>query len=384
MKKIAIITATRAEYGILIPLIRAVDTDSELDLQLLVTGTHLSEKYGMTVKFIEEDGLRITEKLPILSDGNTPYDVSITMANAICQFAEYFRKDRPDMVVILGDRTEMLGAASAAMNERIPIAHIHGGEVTEGAVDDCIRHALSKMSYIHFTTTEEYRRRVIQLGEEPSRVFNAGSLGTENILKTRFLKEQEIRDYIGISEHIPYAVATFHPVTLESNSVTEQVEELCAAMTQRADVFFLITMSNADAGGDRANSILGKYAASHSNARLISNLGMVRYLSAVKYAAFMIGNSSSGVIEAPVLGTPTINIGDRQKGRIMAKSVINCEAKSDKILQAINIAEKMEHIPSLLFGDGSTSKRMLKIIKGVLQSDKINLKKGFFDWKEDI
>ena len=214
MKKIAIVTATRAEYGLLTPLIRRIINDKELKLELIVTGAHLSDKQEYTINAIYEDGFPISHIIPILEGGNSAYDISATMANAIRGFARCFRDDRPDMVVILGDRTEMLGIASAAMNERIPIAHIHGGEITEGAVDDCIRHALTKMSYIHFTATEEYRNRVIQLGESPNRVFNVGSLGTENILNEKLMNENEIRDDIGISLDKKYSVVTFHPVTL--------------------------------------------------------------------------------------------------------------------------------------------------------------------------
>ena len=291
MKKIAVVTATRAEYGILTPLIKAINDDDELELELIVTGTHLSEKHGNTIKFIRNDGFPIAHELPILEDGNTPYDISVTMANALLRTAECLRDDRPDMMVILGDRTEMLGIAAAAMNERIPIAHLHGGEVTEGAVDDCVRHALSKMSYLHFTSTEVYRRRVIQLGEDPERVFFVGALSTENILKAPLFSESEIRSEIGIPENMPYSVVTFHPVTLEADSARQQTLELCRAMEECSENYYLITMANADAGGDMVNKLLGEFADSHGNVKLVSSLGMKRYLSAVKYCSFVLGNS---------------------------------------------------------------------------------------------
>ncbi|MCI9024376.1 MAG: UDP-N-acetylglucosamine 2-epimerase (hydrolyzing) [Dorea sp.] len=378
MKRIAIVTATRAEYGILTPLIRAVDADEQMELDLIVTGMHLSEKYGNTVSFIEEDGFLITHKIPILEQGNTPYDISLTMANAIEGFAKCFKENRPDMLVILGDRTEMLGIASAAMNERIPIAHIHGGEVTEGAVDDCVRHALTKMSYLHFTAAEVYRNRVIQLGENPDRVFNVGSLGTENIRNCSLMEEDEIRKSAKIPAEMPYAVVTFHPVTLEEETAELQTRELCKAMSGESDVFFLITMANADTGGDIVNKVLEEFALKHGNAKLVVNLGMRRYLSAVKYARYVLGNSSSGILEAPVLGTPTINIGDRQKGRLMAESVICCEPKEEDIKNAILTAERIEHQPSYLYGDGMTSDKIVRVLKDVLGVG-IEMKKSFYD-----
>lgn len=379
MKKIAIVTSTRAEYGILTPLIRLVNADTDLELQLLVTGTHLSMKYGNTVRLIESDGFPIAYRIPILEEGGTEYDASVTMANAVRGFAECFRDDRPDMVVLTGDRTELLGIAAAAVNERIPVAHIHGGEVTQGAVDDCIRHAVTKMSWLHFTAAPEYRNRVIQLGEDPARVFQVGSLGTENILKTEFLSEAELRKEAGIISDGPYALVTFHPVTLEDNTCRLQAEELCKAMEQREDIFFLITMANADAGGNTVNDIFAGFSRGHKNAGLVANLGMVRYLSAVKYAAFVMGNSSSGMLEAPVLGTPTVNIGDRQRGRIEASTVICCEPYCDRIMDAMRMAETREHVPSFAFGNGNTAADILREIKNSLKGGKILLKKEFFD-----
>ena len=379
MKKVAVVTSTRAEYGILTPLIKAINDDSELELDLIVTGTHLSEKYGYTKKFIEEDGFPISYEIPILENGNTPYDISVTMANALKGFAECFKNDRPDIVAILGDRTEMLGVASAAMNERIPIAHLHGGEVTEGAVDDCVRHALSKMSYLHFTATDIYRKRVIQLGESPDRVFFVGALSTENIMKAPLKSESEIRNDVGIPKDNPYSLVTFHPVTLEADSAKEQTLEVCRAMEQKNEYFYLITMANSDAGGDAVNSIFADFADKHDNVKLVSSLGMIRYLSAVRYARFVLGNSSSGIVEAPVLGTPTVNIGDRQRGRLMADTIINCLPDTESIVKAINTAEITEHTPTLMYGDGETSSKIVGVIKGYLLNDMIDLKKQFYD-----
>ena len=379
MSRIAIVTATRAEYGILTPLIKAVSEDDELDLDLIVTGTHLSEKHGKTVDFIKKDGFTIAHQIPILVDGNDAEAISITMSNALINFAACFKKDRPKMVVILGDRTEMLSVAVAAMNECIPIVHIHGGEVTEGAVDDCIRHALTKMSYLHFASTEVYKNRIIQLGEHPERVYNVGALSTENILKVTLMSEREVRENVGIPESGKYAVVTFHPVTLEDATATEETLSLCKAMDRYQDIFFLITMANADVGGDLVNEILKGYVKDNEHAILVPNLGMKRYLSAVKYANFVLGNSSSGLIEAPVLGTPTVNIGDRQNGRLMADSVINCTSNESDICQAIDSALRMTHTPSYMYGNGDTSRRMIAIMKKYISEDRVNLKKGFFD-----
>lgn len=382
MKKIAVVTTTRAEYGILTPLIRKINEDDELKLNLIVSGGHLSKKQGHTVDEIYKDGFPISHEIEILEDDNSPYGVSVTMANAIKGFAKCFRDDRPDMVIILGDRTEMLGIVSAAMNERIPIAHLHGGEITKGAVDDCVRHALTKMSYLHFTSTEVYRNRVIRMGESPDRVFNVGSLSVENIMDVPLMNEAEFRKNIGINDafkDMPLVVTTFHPVTIENNTAETQVMELCRAMEDRPGYFYLITKANTDTGGDRINLIFEKFVKGRDNTMLVSSLGMVRYLSAVKYAAFVLGNSSSGIGEAPVCGTPTVNIGDRQKGRLMAETVVCCEPQEDQIVQAMDTACLMKHYPTNMYGDGKTSQKIVEIIKRYLFGENIDLKKGFYD-----
>ncbi len=378
MKNIVIVTATRAEYGILLPLIRTVEQDEELNLKLVVTGAHLLEKYGNTITHIESDGIPISHKINILGDGNSNYDISVSIAKAIEGFAKYFSEEKPNMVIILGDRTEMLGVAIAAMNELIPIVHIHGGEVTQGAVDDCIRHSITKMSYLHFASADVYRNRIIQLGENPDRVYNVGALSAENILNTPLLDERQIRQIMKINEEREYAIVTFHPVTLEKDTAFFQIVALCKAMEDTTDMNFVVTMANADAGGDVINQTIKEYADKCSNISLVANLGMVNYLSAVKYAKFVMGNSSSGIVEAPVLGTPTVNIGDRQTGRLMAETVINCEASYEDIIAAIGKARGMKHIPTLMYGDGKTSRKIVEVIKKTLVSD-ISIKKKFYD-----
>ncbi len=377
--KIAIVTATRAEYGILKPLIMKLNNDEDIELQLLVTGTHLSEKYGNTQMEIEKDGFPIYKRIPILVEGNTSKDASCVVANAIVGFAEYFETESPSCIVILGDRTEMLGVAVAAVNAGIPIAHLHGGELTEGAVDDCIRHALTKMSYIHFPATEEYRKRIIQMGENSDRVYNVGALGVENILHVPLLSKEKLKMNIGIPDGVEYAVVTFHPVTLESGSEKKQVEQLIAAMKAKNQYFYLITKANSDAGSDIVNEMLEEFASNSSNAKFVSSLGMRRYLSAVKYCRFVLGNSSSGIIEAPSFGTPTVNIGNRQRGRLMANSVISCLPEKNDIIRAIGIAESMEHKPSFLYGDGNTSDKIVDVLKRWFREKKVVPVKGFFD-----
>lgn len=378
MKNIVIVTATRAEYGILTPLIRAVEQDDELNLKLIVTGAHLSEKYGKTITQIVNDGVPIAHTINILGDESSSYDISVSIAKAIEGFAKYFHEEKPDMVVILGDRTEMLGVAIAAMNELIPIAHIHGGEVTLGAVDDCVRHSLTKMSYLHFASTDVYRNRIIQLGESPDRVYNVGALSTENILNAPLLREQYIRQVMGIDDAKEYAIVTFHPVTLENNTANHQVLELCEAMKDNVDIQFVVTMANADAGGDVINRTMKEYSEKCSNISFVANFGMINYLSAVKYALFVLGNSSSGIVEAPVLGTPTVNIGDRQEGRLMADTVINCKATYDEIMNAVSRARIVHHVPTLMYGNGDTSCKIVHIIKKNLAYG-IDLKKSFYD-----
>lgn len=383
MKKIAVVTATRAEYGILRPLIFRLKKEEDFRVLLYVTGTHLSQKYGNTQTEIRNDGLRIDRKIPILEEGNSPYDISITMANAIRGFAEAFRADRPDLLIVLGDRTELLGICSAAMNERIPIAHLHGGELTEGAVDDCVRHAVTKMSQLHFPAAEPYRKRIIQMGEAPERVINVGALGVENILHVPLLSYEQLCGEAGIPLGQNYVIVTFHPVTLEPEEAERQVESLLCAMKEENQYFYLITKANADAGGSIVNDMLEKFVRQTKGTKLTASLGMIRYLSAVKYSQFVLGNSSSGIIEAPALGTPTVNIGNRQKGRLMADTVISCENSKEEITAAMKKAAKMEHKVSSVYGSGSTSEKITEAIKEFLEKDINHLEKKFYDLEYD-
>ena len=386
MKKICVITATRAEYGLLKPLVKQLMRTPGVETQLVATGAHLVESLGNTWQEIEKDNIGIYKKIPIQSQGDESYHATLTMANALVQFGKYFQEEKPDLLVVLGDRTEILAFCAAAVNEHIPIAHIHGGELTQGAVDDSIRHAVTKMSYLHFTSTEEYRKRVIQMGEEPGRVYHVGALGVENILNEELLSRELLEGAAGFPASQDYAVVTFHPVTLEPDTAISQVKELFAAMQAKPELFYLITKANADAGGRAINEFMERMSANCPNMKLVASLGVKRYLSAVKYARFVLGNSSSGIIEAPSLGVPTVNIGDRQKGRIMAGSVLCCEPEQKQILaameQAMHMAGGRWENP---YGDGCTSKKIVNVLKGWLEEGRIYLKKKFYDipWNGD-
>lgn len=385
-KHIAIATSTRADYGILKPLIERLKQEEAFETGLLVTGMHLCESFGMTVQEIERDGNPISVRIPILENGDSAQNVSDTMANTLRGFAEYFSVNRPDLLIVLGDRYEIMAVCIAAVNEGIPIAHLHGGETTEGAIDECVRHAITKMSYLHFTATEKYRERVIQLGETPERVFAVGALGVENICRLELMQENELRYELGLTD-LPYVSVTFHPVTMEQGQAGKQLRELLAAMdefTGKYAVQYVVTKANADAGGRGINRILEEYAATRENVHLYTSLGMYRYLSSLKYCAFVLGNSSSGIIEAPSFGVPTVNIGDRQRGRIQAESVLNCKPEKKEILSAMDRAmsiEWQEHCKKIEnpYGKGDTSERIVEVLKDFLLNEKIALKKSFYD-----
>lgn len=384
MKTITVLTATRAEYGLLSGLIKKLNDSPKYDVKVAVTGTHLSSKFGNTYDEIERDGVKVDARIPILEDGDKPVDTTKTMANAMIGFGEYFSNSKSDALIVLGDRYETIAVCLAAMNERIPIFHIHGGETTEGAIDEAIRHAITKLSYLHFTSTEEYRKRVIQLGESPDRVFNVGALGVENILRLDLMEKKDLSDSIGFDVvDNKYAVVTFHPVTLDDNSAERQCETLLAALDKKNEIRYIITKANADSGGEAINEMLEKYASSRKNVLLVASLGVLRYLSSLKYAEFVIGNSSSGIIEAPSFGIPTINIGDRQKGRIKACSIIDCDVSYDSICDAIDKAlddEFKEVCKKVVnpYGKGDTSDCIISTIDYAFEKG-INIKKKFYD-----
>jgi GDP/UDP-N,N'-diacetylbacillosamine 2-epimerase (hydrolysing) len=381
-KKICVLTATRAEYGLLKPVI--LKLKEEFDVHVAVTGMHLSPEFGLTYREIENDGIEIDEKLEILLSSDTPAGISKTMGLAMASFADYFARTMPDMLLVLGDRYETLAVCCSAMNQRIPIAHMHGGEKTEGAVDESIRHAITKLSYLHFTSTEEYRRRVIQLGEHPTRVFNVGAVGIENIKSMNLLSREELEKDIGFTLGEKMALVTFHPVTLEDNSSQDQFSNLLCALDQIKDLKIIFTKANSDTNGRIINKMIDDYVSKNKEKSIaFISMGQLRYLSAMKYSDVVIGNSSSGIIEAPALKVPTVNIGDRQKGRIQAESVINCEPYKDKIYSAISKAiskefrEKTKDISSP-YGDGNVSDKILQVIRKNLDTG-LDIKKSFYD-----
>jgi len=385
MKKIiSILTATRAEYGLLKPIIAKLNTVNEFDVRIVATGAHLSPEFGLTYQEIEKDGFIIDEKIEILLSSDTPSSISKSMGLAMISFADYFDKLNPDLLIVLGDRYETLAVAAAAMNQRIPIAHLYGGETTEGAIDESIRHAITKLSYLHFTSTDEYRNRVIQLGEHPDRVYNVGAIGIENILNEKLLLKDELEHELGISLSKPYAVVTFHPITLENNSSGNQIVSLLEVCKEYKNLSFVFTKANADAEGRVINQYIDRYSRENKNIVAFTSLGMKCYLSALKYCSMVIGNSSSGLLEAPSFGIPTVNIGDRQKGRLQSSSIINCEPTQESIKQAMDLAFSEEFLQKAKvtvnpYGNGDTSRKIVEIIKEYLLHKKINLKKKFYD-----
>ena len=387
MKRIGIMTGTRAEYGLLKPLMQEINKDNDLELYLIVSGMHLSPEFGMTYKEIEEDGFEINAKVEMLLSSDSPAGISKSIGLGVIGFADEFQRADLDMLILLGDRYEALSAAICAMVMRIPIAHLHGGELTEGAIDEGIRHSITKMSYLHFTSTEEYRRRVIQLGENPERVFCVGAIGVENIKKINLMTKEELERSIHFEIDENTVIVTYHPVTLENNTVEEQFLNLLEVLDRNPKIRMIFTKANADTNGRIVNELIDKYVAQNSErACAFMSLGQKRYLSALKYCRIVIGNSSSGIIEAPSFGKPIINIGDRQKGRICADSVINCGYTQQEIQRAMETAltEEFENKARNCrnpYEKENTAANIISVIKDYLLNDKIKLKKGFYDIK---
>ena len=388
MKRVAIVTATRAEYGLLSGLIRELRKyeDKNFKTELIVTGTHLSEQYGRTIKEIEADGLRIDFQIAIPLESSSEIDISVNQADTLIKFTELFAKERFDLVVLLGDRYEILAIAIAAGNTRTPIAHLCGGDTTEGALDEWIRHCITKISYLHFPTNELSRDRIIQLGEEPWRVFNYGSTSIDNIISQATMTKEEAILSVGLQD-CRYALCTYHPVTMESGGVEAQMEAFLEAIKAYPWIEFIVTKSNADQGGAEINEILDKAKVNIPNLHVFNSLGVKRYLSLMKYAEFVLGNSSSGIIETPAFHIPTVNIGDRQRGRLQMESIINCESDAGSIIHAIQTALTNEmkdkcHATVCLYGLGNTAVQIAKKIYEVIQNQKIDLKKSFYYLKK--
>lgn len=383
MRKIAVFTGTRAEYGLLYWLLKDIQADAELKLQLLVTGMHLSPEFGCTYQQIEKDGFTIDEKVEILLSSDTPVGVAKSMGLGVLGFTDALNRLKPDMLVILGDRFEALAAAQTAMLLRIPIVHLHGGEITEGAYDDAIRHAITKLSHIHCTSTDEYRNRVIQLGEAPERVKNVGAIGLDHLSRSKLMTISELSQSLNFSLNKPYILVTYHPVTLAEEDPESSFQALIGALNEFPEHQIILTYPNADDGGRKIIPLLESYASKNPKRILaIKSLGQVRYLSAVKHAAAVVGNSSSGIIEVPSFDVATIDIGMRQKGRLAAKSVIHCSANQSDIAIAIQngISKKYKVENEAIvnpYGSGDASGQIIKLLKEYKESTF----KSFYDLK---
>lgn len=345
-KKICVVTGTRAEYGLLSGVMQAIQAQGQLDLQVVACAAHLSEKHGMTLNQILADGFDVDAQVPMLAEGDDQYAMTQSVGRGVMGFADAYRKLEPDVLLILGDRYEILAAAQAALLMQIPIAHIHGGEVTEGAVDEAIRHAITKMASLHFAAAESYRLRIIQMGEQPDCVFNVGAPGLDRIQNMAWLSQAELQQDLGIQIGSPVFLVTYHPVTWGhvQGQALEALQSLFAALETFETATVIWTGANADADGEKINTWVQEWIAqSKLNVVFKTSLGSLRYLSLMKLADVVVGNSSSGIIEAPAVGTATVNIGDRQKGRLRSPSVIDCDESTESIKQALQLALSDEH-----------------------------------------
>ena len=382
MKKICVVTGTRAEYGLLRWVMEGIIQSPVLELQLIATGMHLSPEFGLTINVIEDDGFHLDRKVEMLLSSDTAVGITKSMGLGIIGFADALEELKPDLMLVLGDRYEIFCAASAAMIARIPIAHLHGGETTQGAFDEAIRHSITKMSHLHFVAAEEYRERVIQLGEEPERVFNVGGLGIDSILRLPLLTREELETALDFKFHRRNLLITFHPVTLEQNTSAKQMDELLAALSELGNTGLIFTMPNSDTGGRVLFRQIEDFCHWHSNAKAYTSLGQLRYLSCIQHFDGVVGNSSSGLTEVPSFKKGTINIGDRQLGRLRATSVINCEPDRQAITAALShlFSDEFQHqLPATKspYGSGGASVAVVRILEH--QPLDNLLKKRFYD-----
>ena len=390
MKKIAVITTTRAEFGLLMPVINELRKyeNETLKVELVVSGTHLSEEYGHTVEEIVRSNIRIDQCIEIPVESASATDISRNQAATLIQFTKLFAEQKYEAVMLLGDRYEMLTIAVAAGNTHTPIFHLCGGDTTEGAMDEWIRHSITKMSYLHFVTNPESRNRVIQLGESPDRVFEYGSTSIDNVLQRSNMPVKEALSSLGLKSVENYAICTYHPVTMEGEGVERRVNDFLMAIKRFPEIQFIVTKSNADQGGARINELLDEANEEIDNLHVFSSLGVVRYLSLMRYAKFVLGNSSSGIIETPAFGIPTVNIGDRQRGRLQAESIINCEDDAQSIIEAIKKALSEDvyakcRLAVNPYGDGHAAEKIARKAVEIVLRGRIDLKKEFFDIRGD-
>lgn len=381
MRKICVVTGSRAEYGLLSGLMHAIKDDPELELQIIATNMHLSPEFGLTYRNIEQDGFAINKKVVMLLSSDTANATAKSVGLGFIGFADAYEDLQPDIVVVLGDRYEIISAVSTALFYKIPVAHLHGGEITEGAYDDCIRHSITKMSHLHFTSTEEYRQRVIQLGEDPKRVFNVGAPGIENIKKVPLMSKEELEATLdGFTLGDKALLVTYHPVTLENSTAEEQIKNLLAALDEYPNYKVIFTLPNSDTDGRVIIQLITEYVAKHADRTVAyPSLGLRRYLSALQFVKAAVGNSSSGIIEVPSFGIPTLNIGDRQRGRLAAESVVNCGTSKKDILvgleQVLNADHKEIHNP---YEGKNTTADILQVLKaypleGLIQKSFYNI-----------
>jgi len=383
-RKVCVVTGTRAEYGLLYWLMKEINADMDLELQIIVTGMHLSEEFGNTYKQIEKDGFIIDKKVDISLTSDTELSICRSMGLGMIGFSDAFNLLQPDLIVVLGDRFEIFSAVSSAMISRIPVAHLHGGERTEGVIDEPIRHSITKMSHLHFTATNEYRNRVIQLGEHPNTVFNVGGLGIDNINKLKLLNKNDFEKSLGFNLLDKNILITFHPVTLEAFTAKNQFQELLDSVSKLKNTRIIFTKANSDTDGRIINSMINDYVAKHDNTIAFKSMGQLKYLSALQFMDAVVGNSSSGLLEAPSFHIGTIDIGDRQKGRTKADSVIGCLPNKNSISAAFKelYSQKFQSIVSKAenpYGKGGASKRIVRKIRE-LSLDNI-IKKTFYDLK---
>ncbi len=381
-RKVCVITGARADYGLLRWVMQGIKEAPELELQVVACGMHLSPEFGLTYRAIEADGFRIDRRVESLTSSDTAVGLAKSMGLGLIGFADALAELRPDIVLVLGDRFEIHAAVSAALVARIPVAHLHGGELTFGAIDDALRHSITKMSHLHFVATEEYRQRVIQLGEQPDRVFVVGGLGVDSIMRLDLLDRTELESALEFKLCPRNLLITFHPETLESSSPADQLAELLAALDALDDTGLIFTMPNADTGGRELIRMIDDYVSRNGNARAYTSLGQLRYLSCIAHVDGVVGNSSSGLLEAPSFRKASVNIGERQRGRIQAASVINCCADRQSIGEALDRLYSPEFQASLAhvhnpYGDGGASEKVVQVLQTHSLDDVV--KKMFFD-----
>jgi GDP/UDP-N,N'-diacetylbacillosamine 2-epimerase (hydrolysing) len=387
-RKVCVVTGTRAEFGLLRRLMEGIERTAGLELQVVATGTHFSPEFGLTYREIEEAGFDIDARVEMLLSGDTASAVTKSIGLGLIGFADTYERLSPDLIVLLGDRFEILAAASAALVARIPVAHLHGGETTQGAFDEAIRHAVTKMSHLHFVAAEPYRERVIQLGEDPDRVFNVGGLGIDAIKHVELLGREDLEAALGLTFGPKNLLITFHPVTLVGEQASvQQMAELLAALDELEDTRLILTMPNADTGGRALSAMLREFVNAHPYAHLFASLGQRRYFSCMQFVDAVVGNSSSGLAEAPSMGVATINIGERQRGRLQAASVINCTPDRLAIraaLQRLYSTAFREHLCGVVspYGSGGAVERIIDVIRDHPLSG--ILEKSFHDLGQDV